>query len=125
VSGFEYLGTELVTHEDVAVQIDAHAAHTAGTARHLLGQFRHHGAVRGEMQVGAADSTGSNGNQHLAGFGYRVGHVVPVDHTAVSQHRGAHQLPALSCSATCSVMAFTTAWPARPIKSSRLPLAQS
>ena len=42
-------------------------------------------AVRGEMQVGAADSARPHRNQHLAGLGYRVGHVVPVDHPPVAQ----------------------------------------
>ena len=47
--------------------------------------------------------------------GYRIGHVVAVDHPPVAQYRGAHHLSALWCSATCSVIAFTTASPARPI----------
>ena len=32
---FEYLGAELVAHEDVAAQVDGH---TAGLARHFTGK---------------------------------------------------------------------------------------
>ena len=52
-SGFEHLGAEFVAHEDVAAQIDAHAP---GAAGHLIAERQHVGAVRCEMQVGAADS---------------------------------------------------------------------
>ena len=51
--GFEYLGAELMAHEDVAVQGDFHAACTASDP---VAHLRHGGSVSGEMQVGAADS---------------------------------------------------------------------
>ncbi len=121
-AGFEYLGAEFVTHEDVVVQVDVHATAAPGRP---FGHFQHLGAVGGEMQVGTADSACPHADEHLPGFGDRVGHVVAVDHSAVAQHRRAHQCTASFCSSTCSVMALTTASPARPINWSRLPLAQS
>lgn len=45
---FEYLGAEFVSHEDVVVQVDAHAARAAG---HPIAHLKHLGAVGGEMQV--------------------------------------------------------------------------
>ena len=80
-AGFEYLGAEFVTHEDVAVQIDLHAARAAATWSLISSTWS---TVSGEMQVGAADSTRSHTDQHLTGSGHRLGHVVPVDHPAVT-----------------------------------------
>ena len=124
-SRLEYLRAELVAHEDVVAQVDGHTA--ADSARHLIGQRQHLGAVGGEMQVRTADSARPHRHQHLTGTGHGIGHVVAVHHAAFPQHRGAHQLLPLSVvsSPTCSVIAFTTAWPARPSNWSRLSLAHS
>jgi hypothetical protein len=80
-SRLEHFGAELVTHEDVPAQIDAHAA---GATGHVSGHRHHLGTVSGEMQVRAADSTRSHTDQHLTRPGHRLGHVVPVDHPAFS-----------------------------------------
>lgn len=119
---FEYLGAEFVAHEDVVVQVDAHAARAAG---HPIAHLKHLGAVGGEMQVRAANPARPHLDEHLAGFGYRFGHVVAVDHVTVAQHRRAHQCTASLCSSTCSLIALTTASPARPSNWSRMPFAQS
>ena len=124
-SCLEYLRAELVAHEDVVVQVDVHTA--AGCTRHLTAQRQHLGAVGGEMQVRTADSARPHRHQNLTGTGHGIGHVVAVHHAAFPQYRGAHQLLLFSVarSPTCSVIAFTTACPARPINSSRLSLAHS
>src|SRR5215469_2879253 len=74
------------------------------------------------MQVGAADSARTHGDQNLARAGDWVGHVVAIYHPALSQHCGAHQLFSLSIlsSSVCSVIALTTASPARPSNCSRM-----
>ena len=65
-AGFEHLGAEFVAHEDVLAQIDIHAT---GASPPPARSSQHVGAVRSEMQVGAADSTRSHRDQHLAGSG--------------------------------------------------------
>ena len=77
-AGFEDLGAELVAHEDVVVQVDVHAA-AAQTARHLIAQRQHLGRRsaakwRSEPQIPHARTA----DQHLAGTGYGVGHVVAI-----------------------------------------------
>ncbi len=122
-SGLQDLGAELVTHVDVGGQVDSgqgvrHALHLCARGQHLI-------TVRGEMQVGSADSACLHRHQHLAGPGHRFGHVVAHHHRAVAQYRGAHQFFSPAVSEAASVMALTMACPARPSSWSRMPLAQS
>jgi hypothetical protein len=82
-------------HEDVVVQIDLHTA-GADAGCHLIGQCQHLVAVGCEMKICPTDSARPHRNENLAGFGHRLGHVVAIDHAALTQHRCAHQLFSLS-----------------------------
>ncbi|CNH95326.1 Uncharacterised protein [Mycobacterium tuberculosis] len=82
-AGLEYLGAEFVAHENIAVQRDLHAARTASDP---VAHLQHRPAVGREMQIRTTDSARSDPHQHLTGTGHRLGYVVAVDHTPVTQH---------------------------------------
>ena len=106
------LGAEFVAHEHVGSEVHRHTR-SGGQTLQLRAGREHVVPVLGEVQIRPADAARLDADQDLAWPGNGLGQIVAIDHPPAAQHRAAHQLPAF-CSSTCSVIALTIAWPARP-----------